>query len=485
VTRRTSGETRLSTDQNPPPSRTRDPDKTEAIGLRGERPTGLTLRSVVWTVLEGPQKGRQFRVERDPISVGSAADNTLVLADPTVSRHHAEVLSVQEGFLVRDLGSTNGTMLDGNRVKEAFISPGCRLKFGSTTLGFQPRSEQVLIPPEDSDHFGGLYGKSLVMRQLFGILKRIAPTDVTIVLKGETGTGKEVASRAIHAASHRATGPLSILDCSSVDRGLVSSELFGHEEGAFTGAISARPGAFEQAHSGTLFIDELGELPLDLQAKLLRAMEQREVRRLGGNKAIRIDCRIIAATHRDLPAMVKAGQFREDLYYRFAQVVVRLPSLRDRREDIPLLADRILNAHPNTPGATRLSSEALEVLMRCEFPGNVRELRNVLDRARALAAGPEITPAELLVSSSVDEGAEVPEPVAAPPTAAPELESPAAGAFRLSDAEHETIVRALQANHYHRELAAQQLGISLPTLRDRIRRYGIEVPKRSKLLKKP
>jgi len=450
-----------------------DPDSTLPMGVdSAEFLSGLARRALKLVVLEGPQKGLELLAEGERITVGSAPDNGVVLADGTVSRHHAEIEIGASGLVLRDCGSRNGTFLDGNRVKEAFLYPGCRVRFGATTVSVHSGAAAA-PPPLDVDHFGGLYGRTPAMQQLFAILDRVAPTEATVVLWGETGTGKEVAARALHDASKRAGGPFRVLDGSAVDRELVSAELFGHEVGAFTGATSARPGAFEQAHGGTLFIDEVGELALELQAKLLRALEAREVRRLGGAKIVKVDCRVIAATHRNLKQMVKDGAFREDLYYRLAQVVVRLPPLRDRRDDIPLLVERFLASGPQTA-----SWDAVAALSRLDLRGNVRELKNLVDRARALARGPEITAQHIEVSQAAMDLASRPAiPIYHPPTAPAE---PRPTPASLEAAEREVIERTLKECGYHRERAAEKLGISVPTLRERIRRYGIAVPRRAK-----
>jgi transcriptional regulator with GAF, ATPase, and Fis domain len=221
------------------------------------------------------------------------------------------------------------------------------------------------------------------MRRIFGVLQRVARTNATVLLMGETGTGKDVLAHSIHDESDRANGPLEVIDCGAIAPTLIESELFGHERGAFTGAVNARAGAFERAAGGTLFLDELGELPIDLQPKLLRVLEAKTFRRVGGNKPMATDVRVIAATTKDLPREVKKGKFREDLWFRLAVVPITVPPLRDRLDDLPALAERILNSDGGS--RLRLSSEALGELRAHDWPGNVRELRNVLERAALLA----------------------------------------------------------------------------------------------------
>jgi transcriptional regulator with GAF, ATPase, and Fis domain len=234
------------------------------------------------------------------------------------------------------------------------------------------------------------------MREIFGLFERVAPTDLSVVIIGDTGTGKELAARAVHARSHRADRPFVVVDCGAVSQSLVESELFGHERGAYTGADRSRAGAFELADGGTIFLDELGDLPPPLQPKLLRALEQREVKRLGAARPISVDVRVIAATNRDLRAQVMAGKFREDLYYRLAEVVAILPPLRERREDIAALARLFLEAQSRQGGIAReLSQELVSVLESRPWPGNVRELRNVIRRACVLARSEVLQPEDL------------------------------------------------------------------------------------------
>jgi DNA-binding NtrC family response regulator len=242
-----------------------------------------------------------------------------------------------------------------------------------------------------------MIGQSMKMRQIFGLIKRIAPMDVSVIIQGETGTGKELVARAVHELSNRKKGPMVVLDCGAIPPNLIESELFGHEKGSFTGAVASRPGAFERAQGGTIFLDELGELRLDLQPKLLRVLENREVRRVGGNDVIEVDCRVIAATNRDLVKEIAAGNFREDLYFRLSVIHIHLPPLRQRRDDIPHILKREL-AEPEVVerhGRKRFSPEALGMLMAYAWPGNVRELVNVLSHVLTFSEGEEILPTHL------------------------------------------------------------------------------------------
>jgi transcriptional regulator with GAF, ATPase, and Fis domain len=348
----------------------------------------VELPRLALVVLTGDERGTEYLMEGDRLTIGKASNNDIVLAHQTVSRNHCEIVREGEGYLLRDLGSTNGTLLDGAEVREAFLKPGAVLTVGEIELKIRTFSEQIEVLPSERIRFGAVVGRSQGMREIFGLLERLAPSDATVLLGGETGTGKDAMARAIHEASRRSERPFIVVDCGAVVANLIESELFGHEKGAFTGASERRQGAFELADGGTLFLDEIGELPLDLQPKLLRALEARSFRRVGGNKELSVDIRVIAATKRNLSVEVERGKFREDLYFRLAVVPVELPPLRERKEDLPLLVDHLLaqiNASDPEAEDLRMASAAVEALAGHDWPGNVRELRNVLARAAFLA----------------------------------------------------------------------------------------------------
>ncbi len=355
--------------------------------------------------MSGAKKGVEFELKGAEVTVGSGDDCDIRIDDETVSKRHFAIARDAQSFLVRDLGSTNGTFLDSARVKEAYMRPGSLLRAGEAFFRFEPVYERIEIVPSEANTFHGLIGRSYRMRQIFAVLEKVAPTEATVLLQGETGSGKGAVARAIHDASTRHEGPLVVFDCGSIAPTLVESALFGHERGAFTGAVAQRRGALEEAHGGSLFIDELSDLSLNLQPKLLRVLEEREVTRVGSNKPVKVDCRIIAATQRDLWNEVKEGKFREDLYFRLAVVTIPLPSLRERREDIPLLVDGMLV----DLGAERyrhfddLEGDLQRQLLAHEWPGNIRELRNAVERA-ALIEQPFVSHAEPKPPVATDEG---------------------------------------------------------------------------------
>ncbi|HZS36098.1 MAG TPA: sigma 54-interacting transcriptional regulator, partial [Polyangia bacterium] len=326
---------------------------------------------------------------------------------------------------VRDLKSTNGTFLDSAEVKEAYLRAGSVIKAGEVELKFTPFEERIEILPSEKDRLGELLGGSLRMREIFGLVERIAPTEATVLIEGETGTGKDLAARTIHDLSRRASAPFVVVDCGAVAGNLIESELFGHEKGAFTGASTTRQGAFELAHGGTIFLDELGELSLDLQPKLLRVLEQREIRRVGGNRTIKVDIRVVAATKQELAKEVQKGKFREDLYFRLSVVPIRMPSLRERKEDLPLLVQAFLERM--NPGEPRtLDDAAMASLMAHDWPGNIRELRNVLERGAYLSpttggAAGTTQPVRLVALPGQSEGEAAAAPVASGPPFDPAL----------------------------------------------------------------
>ena len=350
--------------------------------LARPQPLLVNYSKIRVTVLQGPDAGTTRELASEALRVGSSSDNDLALTDNTVSRRHCaiEPLASSGGVRIRDEGSTNGVFIGGLRVFDAVVSGTAQIKVGDTVLGVEPLSEVVSREQAVNDRFCNMLGRSPRMRELFADLARIAPSDVTVLIEGETGSGKELVAESVHTASLRAEGPLVVFDCSSVAPSLAESELFGHERGAFTGAVTARAGVFEQADGGSIFLDELGELPKDLQPKLLRVLERREVRRLGSQRTIPVDVRLIAATNRNLAAEVQRGNFREDLYFRLAAAHVRVPPLRDRMEDLPLLVEHFLSRTKPRRTLADIPRHVWTMFNNHRWPGNVRELWNAVQR---------------------------------------------------------------------------------------------------------
>ncbi|RZO66109.1 MAG: sigma 54-dependent Fis family transcriptional regulator [Sandaracinaceae bacterium] len=366
-----------------------------------DRATKRKLRRAKMVVVEGPDKGQELLIERERITVGRSVICDLTLADKAVSGTHFEIEAREKGFVLRDLDSTNGTFVGDLRVREVWIQPGTVVRVGQSHLEFEPQKGTIDIELSKEDRFHGIIGKSVRMREIFATLQKIAPTELTVLVRGETGTGKELIARAVHSASRRADGPLVVQDCSAIPKDLIESTLFGHERGAFTGATDRHRGSFEQADGGTIFLDEIGELDLNLQPKLLRVLENREIKRVGGDRQIPVNVRVVAATNRDLRAMVNEGTFREDLYYRLSVVQLELPPLKERPEDISLLAEHFLadvsrRRYPDGEATLSIAPEAMRRLMAYAWPGNIRELKNTVERGGSLADEPELTVADLM-----------------------------------------------------------------------------------------
>ncbi len=375
------------------------------ISTRAQVPDARLPDEFIVVVLNGAQRGHRVRLV-DRLRIGKAPENDLVLDDDTVSRQHCELERRAPGVPVRGLRSTNHTPGGPTAVHEAVVESGATISVGGVDLSLRVEPRQAVVLPSESQHFGEAIGHSIAMRTIFGVLERIAPTDAAVLLEGETGTGKDVLARSIHQRSPRRERPFVVVDCGAVSYSLLESELFGHERGSFTGAVATRQGAFELAGSGTVFLDEVGELPLDVQPKLLRVLESGEFRRVGGNKTMRAEARIVAATKRELKGEVGRGKFREDLYFRLAVVPVTVPPLRSRREDIPPLVERFIELakkrDPTASGIT-LSGSTVAALAAHDWPGNVRELPNVLDRAIYIATAggePEVRIFDLPVAGT-------------------------------------------------------------------------------------
>jgi DNA-binding NtrC family response regulator len=379
------------------------PPETQLSPRSGEHVVS-TLRV---EVVDGPDRGKHV-IGGDVVSVGTARDNALAIADFTVSRYHLEVSVRPTGILVADLGSTNGTYIGGVRIERAIVPPGTLLTLGGTKIRFDDAVRRTVAgPAPGAPHtLAGMIAMSPAMLRLFADVERVAATPTAVLIVGESGTGKERVAEAIHARSARAGAPLVTIDCGALSSGLLASELFGHERGAFTGAERTHKGAFERAGGGTVFLDEIGELPAADQSALLGVLERRRFRRVGGTSEIELDARIIAATNRDLRAEVNSGRFRHDLYHRLAVVVLRLAPLRDRREDIAVLIEhfaRELGAA--APIDAVFGADQLAAWAKHPWPGNVRELRNAVEAMLVVGPQPLVddAPADAAVGAGAPE----------------------------------------------------------------------------------
>ncbi len=481
-------------------------------------------------VVEGPNRGAVFTIRAKRSRLGRGAAAELTLPDDAISRVHAEILDEGGGYAVADLGSKHGTYLNGVRVEGRYpLSHGDELRLGTTVLLFLDEGGAAAEGPDDAASDGAsdtvtldgaslderqprrrdaaaerrraptgpsapaapsapvrasarlrharterryLVGESEAIRRISVLVTRCAPVDTTVLIVGESGTGKELVAEALHDLSPRRDGPYLAVNCATLEPALVESDLFGHERGAFTGAVERRLGKLELARSGTLVLDEVGELPREAQAKLLRAIERREFQRVGGQELLRTDARIVAATNRDLAALVRAGGFREELLFRLRVVENAIPPLRERREDIQPLVEHLLQELRTRIGsrARSFTPEALECLLRYRFPGNVRELRNIIERCLIFtekeAIGLADLPPEVRPQAAAAAETAFPGSAPAPPPPDDKLLS-------LGELERAHIERALAANAWNKTKVAEILGIDRATLYAKLKRYGI------------
>jgi transcriptional regulator with GAF, ATPase, and Fis domain len=440
-----------------------------------QRATARRMRKSRLAVIEGPDKGKSVEFVRERATVGRSSVNDLVVSDKAISGCHFEIATTEGGHILRDLGSTNGTYYQDCRIREIFLKPGVVVRAGTSRFQFQTLDASVQIPLSENERFGDLVGASVPMREIFATLERVASSELTVLVSGETGTGKELVARAIHQYSRRAEKPYVTQDCSAIPRDLIESTLFGHEKGSFTGAVGQHRGCFEQAHGGTIFLDEIGELDLSLQPKLLRVLENREIKRVGGDRSVEVDVRAVAATNRDLRAMINQGTFREDLYFRLSVIHVDVPPLRDRRDDIPVLVRSFLDVlterwYPGEGRRYEVTDEAMARLCSHQWPGNVRELRNTVERAASLADGTLLGPADFRVHAR-------PTTAAAPTSAVAHL--PHGLSFKDSkqqvvDQFEVAYLSALLEKHKGNiTRSAQEAGLTRYHLRELLKRHGI------------
>ena len=371
-----------------PDSELEDATPSRAFGTTPLRPLIDIAQPRLSLVVEsenGQAVGRSITHEGDVCRIGTHPSNDITLDDPAVSRFHCRLVPDRDGWRVEDSGSLNGTRLQGLQIHSAVLPPEARLSIGNSTiaiLGGPKVNEKTLVPMMPS--FGALTGTGRAMRKLFALLEKVAASEINCFIHGESGTGKELVATEIVQRGVRADKPFVVVDCGAISPTLVESELFGHVRGAFTGADRDRIGAFEAADGGTVFLDEIGELPLEVQPKLLRALEQREIRRVGETKTRKVNVRVISATNRDLEREVNKGSFRGDLYFRIAVITVRVPPLRERTEDLPHLIRAFLAQLDASGHESLFGPEVLAELAKHEWPGNVRELRNYVERSIVL-----------------------------------------------------------------------------------------------------
>jgi transcriptional regulator with PAS, ATPase and Fis domain len=443
-----------------------DANSTKGILYTDGSDGTLKVRRYVLRIVAGPNAGVERDLESGTVLIGSHENNDVVLTDATVSRYHLEIQVRADGIRVSDLDSTNGTYLNDTRLGSVVVRGRALLRVGGETqMEIIPADEAVSVAPFGLRMFGRVYGGSPVMQELFALLNQVAPTDTTVLVQGETGTGKELIAEAIHAASLRRDAAFVIVDCGAIPRELMAAELFGHTRGAFTGAANAKRGLADEADGGTLFLDEIGELPLDLQPQLLRVLEKKEIRPIGETRPHKVDVRVIAATNRDLKALVHGGQFREDLYFRLAVVQVVVPPLRKRKEDIPELARCFLREIGK--GDFFVPEAIMQQLADHEWPGNVRELRNVVERGMSLATAQMSADLE---DAPTDRGAE-----GAVSAEMMDMPFKEAKGILVEAFEKEYLTHLLERHHGNISRAAAEAGIDRNYIHRLVKKYGIPV----------
>jgi transcriptional regulator with PAS, ATPase and Fis domain len=436
-------------------------DHPSTLGLTGDGSDLARPRRWTIEVVDGPDRGKSITQESGVIVVGSHPETDLSLTDGAVSRYHAELQLLPEGVMVVDLGSTNGTRIGRVSVERGLVPPGEMISVGHTRLLVRPDEQEGLQQDSGLSQLGAFITQNRALRQTLGQLARVARSDSTVLLEADTGTGKELLARAIHAHSLREKGPFVTVDCAAMPEALLEGELFGSLKGSYTGAESDRIGAFESANGGTVFLDELGEFPLALQPKLLRVLEARTVRRIGDVRERSINVRFVAATNRNLADMAKVGQFRSDLFYRVAVVRAKVPPLKDRQEDIALLAAHFVAQISR--GRVSLAAEAIDVLRRYDWPGNARELRNVIERVIALQPGTVIHSRDLFPATSNETTSGE-----ARPSGFHEAKDQV-----ITDFERRYVRDLLERHEGNVSSAAREAGLSRPSLYALMKRVGV------------
>lgn len=409
----------------------------------------LTIKSAT-----GKKSTRTLKTAR--VNIGSAETNDIIIDDDDyISRKHCRLAFENDDLFLIDLGSTNRTFYEGEEVDKIALPRRAKFTVGKTEITIKRIEEKEKLHPESEAQMGHMIGVSDSMKEIFALIRRVAATDATVCITGESGTGKELVARSIHDLSNRVKAPFVAINCGAIPPNIIESELFGHEKGAFTGAIQTHRGVFEQAHTGTLFLDEIGEMPADLQTRLLRALETKTVRRIGGHRDIPVDARVIAATNCDLKQKIRQGKFREDLFFRLYLIPIHIPPLRERREDIESLANHFAKLFSADETERAISPKAMERLMRHNWAGNVRELKNTIQRAVIMHKGGAITASDISLTELRGEKD--------------------SRSMPLISQEKEAVVKALRQSKGNQSKAAHILGIARTTLANKIKKYEIDI----------
>ncbi|TNE46956.1 MAG: sigma 54-dependent Fis family transcriptional regulator [Deltaproteobacteria bacterium] len=465
------------------------PDSQDTLLYRDDKPlpsARIAIDDLSLEIIAGPHKGMKLPLRRESVLIGRGHWCDLCLEnDFHSSKQHAELSLSEEGVLVRDLSSRNGITVNQVRVREAYLDVNATLTVGQSkmVLHAKPHKQQLELCYYDRSR--QLVGQSPAMRKLFAQMERLGPMDFPVLLSGETGVGKTCIARAIHLQSERHKKPFVVVNCGAISPSLVESLFFGYEKGAFTGANKTHRGYFEQADGGTLFLDEIGELPLELQPRLLDVLEQGKVQRLGSESTQDVDFRVLSATHRNLLHEARAKTFREDLFYRLAVVTLKVPPLRDRAEDIPLLIDWLAQDWKLEQNVS-LTPQALSRLQQFPWPGNVRQLRNVLKRSVVLASFEHDQSEAIQLDAEDIHLPSVEETLSLETSPTPETSTPPqsmgqtqpVGSLKdlLESTEKQALLNALNKHDWNVAASARSLDITRAWLYKRIKKYGFEPP---------
>jgi len=443
--------------------------------LRGYHSKTFATRECSLICSEGPHEGLSVPLRKPLMLMGRAEWCDIPLPeDPLTSRHHCEISLTKSEIRVRDLDSSNGIFIDGIRMYEAPLVPGLTLRVGKSSFLCQKSGKEQSVQVNFYDKSGLLVGRSREFQKLFSMLARLGHSDVPVLLLGETGTGKTTVAKALHNQSSREDGPFITVNCGAIPPSLIEASFFGSERGAFTGAERMRTGFFEQANGGTLFLDEIGELPLELQPKLLDVLERKLVRRLGGETELEVDFRLVTATHQDLHKALDKGTFREDLYYRLAVVELEIPPLHRHLEDLPLIVEFLLNKLCEGSSPPQLTPEGLRKLQAFSWPGNIRQLRNVLQRSLVFSNGEFLSEDDIKLPRVIMEGQEN-TPLSSDPSEEGEDElSEKSLKEQLEIEERMILLRTLNAFDWDVMQASTRLGISRASLYNRIQKFQLK-----------
>lgn len=399
---------------------------------------------------------KNIHLKQSELIFGSMESCDVEINDPFVSRRHCRIVHRNERVVLMDMGSTNGTYVDNIRVDHVSLPAEGSFRIGKTTIDYKLDRHTEAIRPSTEFSLGPMIGKSETMREVFTLIEKVAPSDATVLITGESGTGKDLAARLLHQMSHRAARPFISVNCGAIPSSIIESQLFGHERGSFTGAVERMSGLIEQANGGTLFLDEIGEMPLELQTRLLHVIENKKIRRLGGKEDIEIDFRLVAATNKELQRLAGDGRFREDLFYRLYVVPIYLTPLRNRGDDMKILAERFIKELSPSNTTMRLADDAMNKLVSHNWPGNVRELKNVIQRAILFAAENTIDAKDISFAP---------------------LESKTIVENKLENKESNAITAAIRKYNGNQTKAAVELGIARTTLSAKVLKYHINVKK--------